>query len=50
MIPVFVLQNLARFHHLPTPKELTTMKEDLAFKETEMKKSENTATGLASGL
>ncbi|KAK2157503.1 hypothetical protein LSH36_190g05020 [Paralvinella palmiformis] len=40
-------RNLARFHHLPTPKELEGMKEDLAFKETEMKKSEVTSSGLA---
>lgn len=40
-------RNLARFTHLPTSSELSTMKEDLAFKENEMKKSENTASGLA---
>ncbi|XP_067677226.1 intraflagellar transport protein 74 homolog [Haliotis asinina] len=41
-------RNMGRFSHLPTPKELASMKEDLAFKEGEMKKSETTATGLAS--
>ena len=46
----FYLQNLARFHHLPTPQELVGMKEDLAFKETEMKKSEVTSSGLAGGM
>ncbi|XP_064626077.1 intraflagellar transport protein 74 homolog isoform X2 [Lineus longissimus] len=40
-------RNMARVTHLPTPKELQSMKEDLAFKEGEMKKSEVTATGLA---
>lgn len=40
-------RNLARFHHLPTPKELTGMKEDLAFKDSEMKKSQSTTSGLA---
>ncbi|XP_013407954.1 intraflagellar transport protein 74 homolog [Lingula anatina] len=40
-------RNLSRFSHLPTPKELANMKDDLAFKETEMKKSEATATTLA---
>ena len=44
-----LFQNLARFHHLPTPQELEGMKEDLAFKETEMKKSEATSSGLAGG-
>ncbi|CAH1779959.1 unnamed protein product [Owenia fusiformis] len=41
-------RNMARGHNLPTPKELATMKDDLAFKATEMKKSEATAAGLAS--
>jgi len=40
-------RNLARYHHLPTPQELNSMKDDLAFKENEMKKSEHTASGLA---
>ena len=40
---------MSRAHHLPTPKELAVMKEDLAFKENEMKKSEATASGLAGG-
>jgi hypothetical protein len=40
---------MARVTHLPTPKELQSMKEDLAFKEGEMKKSEVTASGLAGG-
>ena len=46
---IVILQNLARFHHLPTPQELEGMKEDLAFKENEMKKSEATSSGLAGG-
>ncbi|XP_041356943.1 intraflagellar transport protein 74 homolog [Gigantopelta aegis] len=40
-------RNMGRFSHLPTPKELAGMKEDLVFKEDEMKKSETTAMGLA---
>lgn len=43
------LQNMGRFSALPTQNELAEMKEDLAFKEGEMKKSEYTALGLASG-
>lgn len=43
------IQNLQRTGHLPTPQELEMMKKDLAFKETEMKKSETTASGLAGG-
>ena len=43
------LQNMGRFSALPTQSELAEMKEDLAFKEGEMKKSEYTALGLASG-
>ena len=42
-------QNMGRFSALPTQNELAEMKEDLAFKEGEMKKSEYTALGLASG-
>jgi hypothetical protein len=42
-------QNLGRFGHLPNASELAIMKDDLAFKENEMKKSENTASGLAGG-
>lgn len=40
---------MGRFSALPTQNELAEMKEDLAFKEGEMKKSEYTALGLASG-
>ena len=40
---------MGRFSALPTQSELAEMKEDLAFKEGEMKKSEYTALGLASG-
>ncbi|XP_074642572.1 intraflagellar transport protein 74 homolog [Tubulanus polymorphus] len=40
-------RNMARVSHLPTPKELQNMKEDLAFKAQEMKKSEATTTGLS---
>ena len=46
-LPLF--QNMGRFSALPTQNELAEMKEDLAFKEGEMKKSEYTALGLASG-
>ena len=42
-------QNMGRFSALPSQNELAEMKEDLAFKEGEMKKSEYTALGLASG-
>ena len=44
-----MLQNMARTHSLPTPAELTNMKDDLSFKTQEMKHSEMTATGLARG-
>ncbi|XP_025110510.1 intraflagellar transport protein 74 homolog [Pomacea canaliculata] len=40
-------RNMGRFTNLPTPKDLMTMKEDLAFKEDEMKKSETTTIELA---
>lgn len=40
---------MARFTHLPTPKELTSMKADLQFKEDERQKSERTTIGLAAG-
>ena len=40
---------MGRFSHLPTPKELAGMKEDLVFKEDEMKKSETTTIGLTGG-
>ncbi|KAL5017535.1 hypothetical protein ScPMuIL_007124 [Solemya velum] len=40
-------RNMARFTNLPSPQELMTMKEDLAFKEGEMKKSEHTTLSLA---
>ncbi|XP_050401532.1 intraflagellar transport protein 74 homolog [Patella vulgata] len=43
-----VSRNMGRFGSLPTPGELATMKDDLAFKEDEMKKSETTTIGLAS--
>ncbi|KAJ8305919.1 hypothetical protein KUTeg_016464 [Tegillarca granosa] len=39
--------NMSRFSHLPTPQELATMKDDLAFKEDEMQKSEQTTMSLA---
>jgi hypothetical protein len=42
-------QNMGRFSHLPSPDELSNMKEDLAFKAGEMKKSEHTTIGLAAG-
>ncbi|KAK7485298.1 hypothetical protein BaRGS_00023397, partial [Batillaria attramentaria] len=40
-------RNMGRFTNLPTPKDLMTMKEDLEFKEDEMKKSEMTTIELA---
>ncbi|XP_005105393.1 intraflagellar transport protein 74 homolog [Aplysia californica] len=40
-------RNMGRFTHLPTPKELMTMKADLQFKEDERQKSERTTLGLA---
>ena len=40
---------MARFTHLPTPGELESMKDDLAFKEGEMEKARATGTGLAGG-
>jgi hypothetical protein len=43
------VQNLQRTGHLPTPQELEMMKQDLAFKQTELQKSETTASGLAGG-
>ncbi|XP_064604644.1 intraflagellar transport protein 74 homolog, partial [Liolophura sinensis] len=43
-----ISRNMGRFSHLPSPKELARMKEDLSFKAGEMKKSEATASGLAS--
>ncbi|KAL3869372.1 hypothetical protein ACJMK2_042060 [Sinanodonta woodiana] len=43
-----ISRNMGRFQNLPTPQELASMKEDLAFKEVEMKKSEYTTFGLAS--
>lgn len=39
-------RNMQRASHLPTPKELTSMKQDLQFKEVEMKKSEYTASNI----
>ena len=50
MLYLLHLQNLARFHHLPTAAELASMKEDLAFKDSEMGKSKTTASGLAGGI
>ncbi|CAL1539936.1 unnamed protein product [Lymnaea stagnalis] len=41
-------RNMGRFTHLPTPKELMSMKADLQFKEDERQKSERTTLGLAS--
>ena len=38
---------MGRFTNLPTPKDLMSMKEDLEFKEDEMKKSEMTTIELA---
>ena len=40
---------MSRFTALPSQNELAEMKEDLAFKEGEMKKSEQTSMGLAQG-
>lgn len=40
-------RNMGRFSALPSQNELKEMKEDLAFKEGEMKKSEYTSLGLA---
>ena len=40
---------MGRFSALPSQNELKEMKEDLAFKEGEMKKSEYTTVGLAQG-
>ncbi|KAI0209160.1 intraflagellar transport 74 [Lamellibrachia satsuma] len=40
-------RNMARFTHLPTPSELESMKDDLAFKEGEMQKAQATGVGLA---
>jgi len=40
---------MGRFQALPSQNEVAEMKEDLAFKEGEMKKSEFTSVGLASG-
>lgn len=42
-----ISRNMGRFHALPSQSELAEMKEDLAFKEGEMKKSEFTSVGLA---
>ncbi len=49
ILEMYQLQNLGRFHHLPTPGELSSMKEDLDFKQGEMEKSKTTASGLAGG-
>jgi len=46
---VFV-QDLQRTGQLPTPAELSQMKDDLTFKQNEMEKSEATASGLAGGM
>ncbi|XP_060563519.1 intraflagellar transport protein 74 homolog [Ruditapes philippinarum] len=42
-----ISRNMSRFQALPSQNELAEMKEDLAFKEGEMKKSEHTSLGLA---
>ncbi|XP_052222325.1 intraflagellar transport protein 74 homolog [Dreissena polymorpha] len=42
-----ISRNMGRFQALPSQNELAEMKEDLAFKEGEMKKSEYTSMGLA---
>ena len=42
-------QNLGRQKHMPTPQELARMQDDLSFKQTEMQKSEATASGLTGG-
>ena len=47
---IFGSQNMSRFQALPSQSELAEMKEDLAFKEGEMKKSEHTTVGLAQGI
>ncbi|XP_041475189.1 intraflagellar transport protein 74 homolog [Lytechinus variegatus] len=39
-------RNLGRQKHMPTPQELARMQDDLSFKQTEMHKSEATASGL----
>jgi hypothetical protein len=44
---VCISQNMGRFTNLPTPKDLMSLKEDLEFKEGEMKKSEMTTIELA---
>lgn len=41
-------RGMARTKHLPSPAELQRMKDDLNFKETEMHKSQSTATSLGS--
>ncbi|XP_052778155.1 intraflagellar transport protein 74 homolog [Mya arenaria] len=41
-----ISRNMGRFQALPSQNELAEMKEDLAFKEGEMKKSEFTSVGL----
>ncbi|XP_022087754.1 intraflagellar transport protein 74 homolog [Acanthaster planci] len=40
-------RNLGRTKHMPSPQELARMQDDLSFKQTEMQKSEATATSLA---
>ncbi|XP_071844490.1 intraflagellar transport protein 74 homolog [Apostichopus japonicus] len=40
-------KNLARQKHMPTPKELARMQDDLNFKQNEMHKSEATSVGLS---
>ncbi|XP_072023682.1 intraflagellar transport protein 74 homolog [Amphiura filiformis] len=40
-------RTLSRQKHMPTPKELAHMQEDLSFKQNEMHKSEATASNLA---
>lgn len=40
-------RSLSHFHHMPAPHELTSLKDDLSFKEGEMEKSKSTAMSLA---
>ncbi|XP_038048644.1 intraflagellar transport protein 74 homolog [Patiria miniata] len=40
-------RNLGRTKHMPNPQELARMQDDLSFKQTEMHKSEATASSLA---
>ncbi|XP_071952265.1 intraflagellar transport protein 74 homolog [Antedon mediterranea] len=42
-----ISRNVGRQKHMPTPKELARMQDDLNFKQNEMQKSEATASSLA---